>query len=145
MIVLSALAMIVLGACGSVAGGTAGHPAGSPSPSPSASAGATPGPNLTIDDSGHTITLHPGQVISVSLKAPQGYRPWGNPSSSDQGVMEPTVNTGASAQVGWTLASFKALKDGSAKLESSTTMSCPAGVACPMLARAWLVTVQVTG
>jgi hypothetical protein len=145
MIVPTVVAALVLGACGSVAAGPGHGSRGTPTPTPSHSASPSPASALTMADAGHTVTMHPGQVVRVMLRAAQGFKPWSKPSSSDSSVLEPVVDPAASAQRGVTIASFRAVKPGSARLESSTSMACASGQVCPMLARTWIVDVEVTG
>ena len=127
--------MTVLG-CGSV---TAGH-AVSPSPSPNAGTRLA----LTDGDAGRTFHLHSGQVVSVVLHQPQGYTPWTGLHSTNPAVLAPRVDTRRTAVRGVTLGSFRAAAAGSAQLDATTGISCAPQVACPALARAWIVTIEVT-
>jgi hypothetical protein len=60
-------------------------------------------------------------------------------------VLLPVVDTRAAAVRGVTLGSFQAVAAGSAQVTSTTAQDCPQqGAACPAIARAWTVTVQVS-
>jgi hypothetical protein len=127
--------LTVLG-CGSV---TAGHAV---SPSPSSSAG--PRLALTDGDAGRTFHLHTGRVVSVVLHQPQGYTPWTGLHSTNPAVLAPRVDTRRTAVRGVTLGSFRAATAGTAQLDATTGISCPPLEVCPALARAWVVTIEVT-
>ena len=130
-----AAVLTVLG-CGSVTTGRAV----SPSPSPSAGARLA----LTDGDAGRTFHVRTGEVVSVVLHQPQGFTPWSDLHSSDPAVLAPRVETRRLAVRGVTLGSFKAAASGTAQLEATSAISCPPLKVCPALARAWVVTIQVT-
>jgi hypothetical protein len=133
---MSAAALLTVLGCGSV---NAGHAV---SPSPSSSAGTRLA--LTDGDAGRTFHLHTGQVVEVVLHQPQGYTPWAGLHSSNPTVLAPRVDTRRTAVRGVTLGSFRAATAGTAQLDATAGISCPPQQMCPALARAWVVTVEVT-
>jgi hypothetical protein len=135
---MCAAALLTVLGCGSV---SAGH-AVSPSPSPSSSAGTRLA--VTDGDAGRTFRLHRGQVVEVLLHQPQGYTPWAGLHSTNPAVLAPRVDTRRTAVRGVTLGSFRAATAGTAHLDATTAISCSPQVACPALARAWVVTIEVT-
>jgi hypothetical protein len=149
---LLALPGLVTG-CGSVGRPGSGSAA---SPSPSAPSGTPPaGPNqtgpggnpaaaLTDTDLGRTVLVHKGDRLSVALHQVTGFSPWSHPASSDGTVLQPVVDTRAAAVRGVTLGSFQAMAPGTVQVTSSAAANCPQGAACPAVARAWTVTVQVS-
>ncbi|HVC75620.1 MAG TPA: hypothetical protein VND96_03785 [Candidatus Micrarchaeaceae archaeon] len=130
-----ALAAILLGACGAVGGGAA-PPPGSPSPSPGA------GFDVTVTENTHAVTLRTGQTLAVVLHARVGMADWTSVRSSDQSVLAPIVNPAASAARGVTLAAFKAIAPGAARIDATAAPDCSPGVACP--AYVMLLTIEVT-
>jgi hypothetical protein len=144
---LLALSSLVTG-CGSV-GRPGGGSAASPSPSAPSGTNQTgpagnPAAALTDTDLGRTVLVHKGDRLSVALHQVTGFSPWSRPASSDGTVLQPVVDTRAAAVRGVTLGSFQAMAPGTAQLTSISAPNCPQGAACPAVARAWTVTVQVS-
>ena len=131
-----ALAALLIGACGSVLPGVVGVPPGSPTASPVA------GFDVTVTENTHAVTLRTGQTLAVVLHARAGMADWSGVRSSDQSVLVPIVNPAASAARGVTLAGFKAIGPGTARLDATAAPNCSPGVACP--AYVMLLTIQVT-
>jgi hypothetical protein len=141
---VAAAVLLALTGCGSAPAGSA--PAGSAplaTPSPAAGSPAPAAAPLTNADSGRTVSAAPGATIEVALRQEPGHTPWGHPLSSDPGVLQPTVDVGATSVVGVTLARFRAVGAGRADLSAAAGVACSQGAACPDLARAWRVTVVV--
>jgi hypothetical protein len=137
---LALAAAFFLLACGSHGRQAGSGPVGAPPSS-------TP-LQVTNADRNRTVTLQPGQVLHITLKADPGFDTWSVPSSTDPSVLVAVVDTRATAPRGTTVASFHALKKGTAKLNSAATVHCdvPAnsGAACSDLAIGWSVTVEVS-
>lgn len=130
-----ALAAVLLSACGAVEGG-ARLPPGSPSPSPGG------GFDVTVTENTHAVTLRAGQTLAVALHARAGMADWTSVRSSDQSVLAPIVNPAASAARGVTLAAFKAIAPGTARIDATAAPECSPGLACP--AYLMLLTIEVT-
>lgn len=133
---LLAVALLGLTACGSVPIG----PAGPASPSAAPAGGA----EVTDADENKTLRYHVGDTFEVVLHAQPGFTTWQNLQPLDRTVLQPMVDTHATAVVGVTLAKFKAAAPGSTDLTASATAACSPGVACPALARLWKVTIVVS-
>jgi hypothetical protein len=149
-LVLCLLSLVLAEGCGSI-----GRPsAGSSSTAPSASAPAASAPAgnpgrqtaaaLSDADSGRTVRMQKGQVVSVALHEANGFTPWSRLATSDGGVLTPIVDTRAAAVRGVTLGSFEGAAPGTAQLTSSASQDCAPGAQCPALARGWTVTVIVS-
>ena len=67
---------------------------------------------------------------------------WTSVRSSDQSVLAPIVNPAASAARGVTLAAFKAIAAGRARIDASAGPDCSPGQACP--AYLMVLTIDVT-
>ncbi|MBJ7613277.1 hypothetical protein [Candidatus Nephthysia bennettiae] len=149
-LVLSLLSLVLAQACGSIGRPSSGL--SSTAPSSSAPVASAPAGNparqtvaaLTDADSGRTVRMQKGQVISVALHEANGFTPWSRLATSDGGVLTPIVDTRAAAVRGVTLASFEGVAPGTAQLTSSASQDCAAGAQCPALARGWTVTVIVS-
>lgn len=130
-------AAVALAACGA---SPARH-AGAPSP---------PAMRLSAADMGKTVTVQRGATVVVSLPTVQGFEPWSTPAVDAPSVLAP-VGRGSPAPGqspgGTTTATFRAAGDGTTRITSHAKVACPEGrgVACPMVVRAWSVTVRVTG
>src|SRR5947199_9400723 len=135
--VLWVASLLTIAGCGSMAGGRA-------SASPSSSANSPASLALTDADAGKSFQLRTGQVVSITLHQPKGYAPWTGLHSTDPAVLAPRVDTRRLAARGVTLGSFGATAAGTAQLQATTAVSCPPSQVCPALARAWMVTIQVT-
>jgi hypothetical protein len=131
-----ALAALFISACGSMPGGVVALPPGSPTASP------LPGFDVTITENTHAVTLRTGQTLAVVLHARAGMADWTSVRSSDQSVLAPIVNPAASAARGVTLAGFKAIAPGLARLDATAAPNCSPGMACP--AYVVLLTIEVT-
>jgi hypothetical protein len=99
---------------------------------------------LTDGDAGRTFHVRSGEAVSVVLHQPKGFNPWSDLHSSNAAVLAPRVDTRRLGVRGVTLGSFRAAAHGTAQLDATTAISCPPQQVCPALARAWVVTVQVT-
>lgn len=77
---------------------------------------------------------------SFRVALPIGFR-WGAMTSTSRVVR---VTSGASPAAGGLKGTITGLRAGLATLHSAGTMVCPAGVACPALARLWSLVVVVT-
>jgi hypothetical protein len=146
---LALTAACFLLACGSHSPRVGTGPGGTPpSSSPSFSPSSPAAHEVTNADANRTVTVQPGQVVQIALKADPGFDAWTVPSSTDPSVLVAVVDPRASAAQGMTLASFRALKKGTARLNSQATPHCdvPAnsGAACSHLAIGWSTTVQVS-
>jgi hypothetical protein len=136
------LAALVLSGCGAVGGGAA-PPTSTPSDSPAASPGA--GFDVTVTESIHSVTLRAGQTLAVVLHAKPGMTNWNGVQSSDHSVLAPIVNPAASAARGVTLAAFKAIAPGKARIDASAGPLCSPGQACPQYLMVLTIAVTVTG
>jgi hypothetical protein len=129
------LAALFLSGCGVVGGGAA-PPTTSPSPSPGA------GFDVTATENTHAVTLRVGQTLAVVLHARPGMANWTTARSSDESVLAPIVNPAASAARGVTLAAFKAIAPGTARIDATAAPDCSPGQACP--AYVMVLTIEVT-
>jgi hypothetical protein len=143
---LSLLLVLACGSSGRPAGGSAANsPSGAPVASPpSGNPAQQTVATLGDADSGRTVRLRKGDVVSVALHEPDGFSPWSRLATSDGTVVMPIVDTRATAVRGVTLGSFEGVAPGTAQLTSSTTQDCAAGAPCPALAKGWTVTVTVS-
>jgi hypothetical protein len=133
--VLGLAALLVFSACG--------HPPGVvalPPRSPTTNPGA--GFDVTVTENSHAVTLHVGQTLAVVLHARPGMASWTSVRSSDQSVLSPIVNPAASAVRGVTLAAFRAIATGTARVSATAAPDCSPGQACP--AYVMLLTIEVT-
>jgi hypothetical protein len=135
---IAALTAVVLSACGSVGIGSA------PSPTPNPSQGPGLGFDAQVTELDTAITIHTGQKLEVLLHARSGMSDWANVRSSDTSVLSPIVNPAATAVRGVTLAAFQALAPGQADITAIAGAACSPGMACPMYAMLYRVTVTVT-
>ena len=146
------LGMTLLTACGAGSQtGTASDAPGPPrTPSAAAIASVTRPSNpiqaaitLTNADDGKTVQVKVGQSIHVALKAPDGYKNWEVGVAANVAVLVPAVNPAATAVRGATLAAFKAVGPGQTDVTATSRVDCPPGQACPLIVRAYRVTVVV--
>jgi hypothetical protein len=140
------LSLVLAQACGSTGRPAAGStPSGSPTPA--ATSGSIPGgqPAATLGDadSGRTLQLHKGQVVSIALHAASGFTEWSRLATTDGSVLMPIVDTRAAAVRGVTLGSFEAVGPGTTQITSTATADCTPDTQCTALARSWIVTVSV--
>ena len=136
--VLAALAGLLLTACGATGIGTGGNP--SPSPSPSSGSRF----DLTVTDTDHVVTLRTGQTLEVVLHTGKGLHDWTHPTTSDQLVLLPIVDSAATAARGVTLAAFVAKAAGQAEVTSTASPMCSPGQACPAYVALYSLRVTVT-
>jgi len=142
--------LLVVAACGSVGRPGAGSTATSPSSAPPAASAPAGNPGrqtaaaLGDADSGRTVRLRKGEVVSVALHEVTGFTPWSRLATSDGAVLMPIVDTRAAAVRGVTLGSFEAVAPGHAQVTSGASQDCAAGAQCPALAKGWTVTVIVS-
>jgi len=134
-VLIAALAVLAVSACGSAGIG------GAPSPSPSGGPG--PGFDAQVTELDTAITIHTGQKLEVVLHARPGMTDWNGVRSSDTSVLSPIVNPAATAVRGVTLAAFQALAPGRADITAIAGAACSPGQACPMYAMLYSVTVTV--
>ncbi|HXC78428.1 MAG TPA: hypothetical protein VNU19_15435, partial [Candidatus Acidoferrum sp.] len=90
----------------------------------------------------HAVTLRTGQTLAVVLHARAGMADWASVRSSDQTVLAPIVNPAATAARGVTLAAFKAIAPGTARIDADAAPDCSPGLACP--AYVMVLTIEVT-
>lgn len=128
------LIVVLTAACGSVGLG------GSPSPTPSDNPLHF---DVTATEKDHAVSMHVGQKLEVVLHGGTTMR-YQQVRSSDQSVLEPTVDPAATAALGVTLAAFKADRSGQATVTAVGTPVCPTGTACPMYALLYTLSVTVT-
>ena len=131
------VAALVLTACGSVATGAG------PSPIPTPSAGNGLGFDVVVTEKDHAATVRVGQKIELVLRAASGMTNWAAVHSSDASVLMPIPNPAATAMRGVTLAAFKAAAPGQAQVTAVADADCSPGLACPMFAALYSVTVTV--
>ncbi|HEY6117795.1 MAG TPA: hypothetical protein VI172_17710 [Candidatus Dormibacteraeota bacterium] len=134
---VAVFAGLVLAACGSTAIG------GGTNPSPSPTAGDRF--DVTATEADHAITVHAGQTLELVLHKQNGLNNWSHPSSSDESLLTPIVDTAASAARGVTLAAFKAQKPGSVDVTATASPICPSGAMCPMYVALYSLRVTITG
>jgi hypothetical protein len=132
-VLLLLLAISAAAACGSVA------PRPAASPSSPAAAGA-----ITEAMDGQTVHLRAGSNVDVALRQQPGLTPWSAVATSDRSILMPVVNTRGTAVRGMTLASFQAVRAGTAQLTSNAGPDCSPGVACAQFERVFRVTVVVS-
>jgi hypothetical protein len=102
---------------------------------------------VTVSDSGATVVLKPGQVITVVL-AGQGVLMWDRPrlSAPVPGVLRQLSASGGYPARAPARASYRAVRAGRAQIISSTDARClHAHPACAIAQRLWQVTVIVSG
>jgi hypothetical protein len=129
------LAALFFSACGGMPGVVA-----VPSSSPTSSPGA--GFDVTVTENTHAVTIRVGQTLAVVLHARPGMASWTTVRSSDESVLAPIVNPAASAARGVTLAAFKAIAAGTARVDATAAPDCSPGQACP--AYLMVLTIEVT-
>jgi hypothetical protein len=131
------LAALALTACEAVGGGAAPPPAG-----PSTNLGA--GFDVTVTENTRSVTLRAGQSLAVVLHARPGMNDWNGVRSSNQSVLTPIVNPAATAARGVTLAAFKAVAPGNARIDASAGPACAADQPCPAYLMVLTIDVTVT-
>ena len=131
---LAAIALMAVG-CGSMGAGTASNP----SPTPSSGMGF----DVTATEKDHAVSMRAGQKLEVVLHGSDQLM-YEQVRTSDQSILELAVDPAATAVRGVTLAAFKALAPGQAKVTALGAPVCPSGQACPMFAVLYTLTVTVT-
>jgi hypothetical protein len=101
---------------------------------------------LTNADSGHTVTVHTGEVIIVRLHGshPSGGREW---AWSEPTAADGTILTRTKAHVlpdGGAMAVFSAERNGRTQIDSVKRCVARPGQVCPFLGILWRATVDVT-
>jgi hypothetical protein len=99
---------------------------------------------ITEQEQFHTVPVPAGALVEVRLRALPGFNPWSRPVSSDTAVLDPVAaakQPRSTDQV--TIVDFFARKAGTARLESGASVHCGPAQICPMLIRAWIVSVHV--
>jgi len=129
------LAALVFSGCGAMGGGAA-QPTSSPTTNPGA------GFDVTVTENTRSVTLRASQTLAVVLHARPGMTNWNGVQSSDHSVLAPIVNPGASAARAVTLAAFKAIAPGKARIDASAGPLCSPGQACPTYMM--VLTIEVT-
>ena len=132
---VSMLAALAFSGCGAMGGGAA-QPTSSPTTNPGA------GFDVTVTENTRSVTLRAGQTLAVVLHARPGMTNWNGVQSSDHSVLAPIVNPGASAARAVTLAAFKAIAPGKARIDASAGPLCSPGQACPTYMM--VLTIEVT-
>ena len=133
-LLIAVAAALAITACGSFGAGS------DTSPSP----GSGLRFDLAVSEKDKTAGMHVGQKLEVVLHAPTGMANWTAPKSSNESILAPTVNTGATSARGVTLAGFQALAPGEVEITSNSSPSCSPGQACPMYIAVFSVKVTVT-
>lgn len=133
-VVVAALALLSVG-CGAYGTGTGGNP----TPTPSGGLRF----DVTATEKDHAVTMHVGQTLQVVLHGTDQFS-YQQVRSSDQLILEPTVNPAESAARGVLLAAFRAKAPGQATVTAVGAPVCPSGQACPMYAVLYSLTVTVT-
>lgn len=121
---------------------TTAIPAVVPTTTPVTTSGATV--DLGRTDSGRSLTVAPGTTIDVNLvyDGTQCGMAWSNVASSDSAVLTPSRGgvSGPNDQV-----TFRAAGPGTASITATgAPYGTEVGVACPMFAQLWSVTVTVS-
>ena len=129
------LAALAFSGCGAMGGGAA-QPTSSPTTNPGA------GFDVTVTENTRSVSLRAGQTLAVVLHARPGMTNWNGVQSSDHSVLAPIVNPGASAARAVTLAAFKAIAPGKARIDASAGPLCSPGQACPTYMM--VLTIEVT-
>ena len=99
--------------------------------------------DITATEKDHAVTMRVGQKLEVALHGGTSAS-WQQVRSSDEGILQPTVDPAATAARGVTLAAFKAVGAGQADVTAIGTPVCPSGQACPMYAILYSLKVTVT-
>jgi hypothetical protein len=133
-ILIAVATVLALCACG--ASGTAAPP--------SPSTGTGRGFDVSVTEKDHAISLRVGQKLEAVLHASPGMAAWSEVKSSDQSVLMPIVDTGATSIRGVTLAGFQAMAPGHARITAQAGMDCSPGQACALLLEVLAIDVTVT-
>jgi len=119
---LAAATGLLLTACGAAGIGGGGNP--------------TPSSGTRFDvsatEADHAITMRVGQSLEVVLHKAKGLNSWSHPTSNDESILLPVVDTAATAAQGVTLAAFVARKTGTVDVTATASPVCPSGAMCPM-------------
>ena len=123
---LAAATGLLLTACGAAGIGGGGNP--TPSPTPSSGTRF----DVSATEADHAITMRVGQSLEVVLHKAKGLNSWSHPTSNDESILLPVVDTAATAAQGVTLAAFVARKTGTVDVTATASPVCPSGGMCPM-------------
>jgi hypothetical protein len=134
LVLLAAVATLAL-ACGAAPG-----QGGAPTPSPSENPMHF---DVTATEKDRAVTMHVGQRLEVVLHGNDTFR-YEQVRSTDQNILEPTVDPAATAIRGVTLAAFRAKAAGQAEVTAVGTPVCPSGQACPMYVMLYQLAVTVS-
>jgi hypothetical protein len=137
LLLVAAVGLLAV-ACGTPAAGSG------PSPSPTPSQGTGAGFDVTATEQDHAVSMRVGQKLEVILHTAGGASFWNHPQSSDTTVLQPIVDPAATAVRGVTLAAFRARSAGVVTVTAVGGPLCPPGVACPMYAVLYSLTVTIT-
>ena len=99
--------------------------------------------DVTATEKDHAVSMQVGQKLELVLHG-GGHLTYQQVSSSNTSILEPTVNSAATAVLGVTLAAFKARAAGVERVTAVGAPVCPSGQACPMFAVLYTLTVTVT-
>ena len=128
-----------VGASAATKGGVVGPLRSNPHTVTPCGVGAGSGVVITSLPAPCTVTMMLGAVTTISLD--HGLK-WSDPTTSSSVV---TVSGQSRSAKGGLSATLSAHAIGAATLSSTGTIICPAGTACPDLARLWTVHVDVVG
>lgn len=98
--------------------------------------------DVTATEKDHAVTMRVGEKLEVVLHGGAA-QSWQQVRSSDENILQPTVDPAATAARGVTLAAFRAIAPGQAEVTAVGTPVCPSGVACPMYAILYSLTVTI--
>jgi len=85
-----------------------------------------------------------GQSLEVALHKSNNLNGWSHPSSSDETILTPVVDSAATAARGVTLAAFVASKPGIVDVTATASPVCPSGATCPMYVALYSLKVTIT-
>jgi hypothetical protein len=133
---LSAAAGLLLTACGATGIGGGGNP----TPTPTSGTRF----DITVTEQDHAVTLRVGQTVEVVLHMQNGLNRWSHPSSTDESILMPIVDSAATGARNVTLAAFVARAPGIADVTATASPVCPSGAMCPMYVALYSLKVTVT-
>jgi hypothetical protein len=99
--------------------------------------------DVTATEKDQAATMHVGQTLEVVLHGGTHFT-YSQMRSSDPAILEPVVDTGATAVRGVTLGGFQAMTPGQVEVSAVGSPVCPSGAACPMLAMLYTLRVTIT-
>lgn len=139
-LVLAAAIGLLAAACGASGIGGGSNPTPTPTPTPSSGVRF----DVVVGDSDHQASMRVGQKLEIVLHAPNGMSNWTHPNPSDVSILEPIVDSAATAARGVTIAAYQALKPGQVQVTATASPICPPGSACPMYVAFYALKVTVT-